>query len=81
MRVEKVLAILIESGLVYCFLWVCFFRRTNTRIPRVFHQTLQILYLVSAFRVFPEPFFTVMDAVLLFVSVSTPDGVRFVPRR
>ncbi|KAH9979598.1 hypothetical protein BGW80DRAFT_1279200, partial [Lactifluus volemus] len=47
-----VLAILIESGLVYCFLW--------------------ILYLVSAFRVFPEPFFTVMDAVLLFVSGAYP---------
>ena len=32
---------------------------------------LQILYLVSAFRVLPEPGFTVMDAVLLFASVSS----------
>ena len=32
---------------------------------------LQILYLISAFRVLPEPGFTVMDAVLLFASVST----------
>jgi hypothetical protein len=30
----------------------------------------QILYLVSAFRVFPEPGFVVMDSVLLFASVS-----------
>ena len=33
---------------------------------------LQILYLISAFRVLPEPGFTVMDAVLLFASVSSP---------
>ncbi len=32
---------------------------------------LQILYLISAFRVMPEPGFTVMDAVLLFASVSS----------
>ena len=32
---------------------------------------LQILYLISAFRVLPEPGFTVMDAVLLFASVSS----------
>ncbi|KAI0300032.1 hypothetical protein B0F90DRAFT_1817829 [Multifurca ochricompacta] len=51
-RVEKVLALLIESGFVYCCLW--------------------ILYLISAFRVFPEPGFTVMDAVLLFASGSYP---------
>lgn len=52
MRVEKVFALLIESGFVYCCLW--------------------ILYLISAFRVFPEPGFIVMDSVLLFVSGSYP---------
>ncbi|KAI0273921.1 hypothetical protein BGY98DRAFT_997854 [Russula aff. rugulosa BPL654] len=52
MRVEKVFALLIESGFVYCCLW--------------------ILYLISAFRVFPEPGFIVMDSVLLFASGSYP---------
>ncbi|KAF8466078.1 hypothetical protein DFH94DRAFT_698583 [Russula ochroleuca] len=51
-RVEKIFALLIESGFLYCCLW--------------------ILYLISAFRVFPEPGFTVMDSVLLFVSGSYP---------
>ncbi|KAI0259765.1 hypothetical protein BC834DRAFT_600802 [Gloeopeniophorella convolvens] len=51
-RVEKILALLIESGFVYCCLW--------------------ILYLISAFRVFPEPGFTIMDAVLLFASGLYP---------
>ena len=31
--------------------------------------TLQILYLISAFQVFPKPGFAVMDAVLPYVSV------------
>ncbi len=31
----------------------------------------QILYLISAFRVMPEPGFTVMDSVLLFASVGS----------
>ncbi|KAH9058116.1 hypothetical protein EDB87DRAFT_952879 [Lactarius vividus] len=52
MRVERVFALLIESGFVYCCLW--------------------ILYLISAFRVMPEPGFTVMDAVLLFTSGLYP---------
>ncbi|KAF8266937.1 hypothetical protein EI94DRAFT_1802332 [Lactarius quietus] len=51
-RVERVFALLIESGFVYCCLW--------------------ILYLISAFRVLPEPGFTVMDAVLLFASGLYP---------
>ncbi|KAI0259774.1 hypothetical protein BC834DRAFT_1035748 [Gloeopeniophorella convolvens] len=51
-RIEKLFALLIESGFVYCCLW--------------------ILYLISAFRVFPEPGFTVMDAVLLYVSGLYP---------
>jgi len=52
MKVEKVLALLIESGFLYCCLWV--------------------LYLISAFRVFPEPGFAVMDSVLLFASGAYP---------
>jgi hypothetical protein len=36
-----------------------------------FTALLQIFYLISAFHVLPEPGFTVMDAVLLFVAVSS----------
>ncbi|KAI0287748.1 hypothetical protein BC826DRAFT_1042313 [Russula brevipes] len=52
MRVEKVLALLIESGFVYCCIW--------------------ILYIISMFPVFPEPGFTVMDSILVFVAGSYP---------
>ncbi|KAI0300036.1 hypothetical protein B0F90DRAFT_1726140 [Multifurca ochricompacta] len=48
-RTENVFAMLIESGFVYCWIW--------------------ILYLISTFRVLPDPGFAVMDAVLLYVSV------------
>ena len=41
---------------------------------------MQILYLVAAFRVFPEPGFTVMDSVLLFASVSPVGESTGVPR-
>ncbi|KAH9032256.1 hypothetical protein EDB85DRAFT_2289811 [Lactarius pseudohatsudake] len=51
-RVERVFVLLIESGFLYCCLW--------------------ILYSISAFRVMPEPGFTVMDAVLLFAAGLYP---------
>ena len=76
MRVEKVFALLIESGFVYCCLWVCSISeqtgllRTHLLTSTYYHTAAQILYLISAFRVFPEPGFTVMDSVLLFTSVS-----------
>ncbi len=35
----------------------------------------QILYLISAFRVIPDPGFTVMEHVLLFISVSSAADV------
>jgi hypothetical protein len=73
MRVEKVFALLIESGFVYCCLWVCIradWCNSLTYALTYYHTAPQILYLVSAFRVFPEPGFIVMDSVLLFVSVS-----------
>ena len=70
-RVEKVFALLIESGFVYCCLWVGIKAAERIYTCRRGLTTLtQILYLVSAFRVFPEPGFTVMDSVLLFASVS-----------
>jgi len=51
-RVDRVFALLIESGFIYCCIW--------------------ILYVISAFQVLPDPGFTVMDAVLLFVSGLYP---------
>ncbi|KAH9173222.1 hypothetical protein EDB89DRAFT_2228935 [Lactarius sanguifluus] len=51
-RVDRVFALLIESGFIYCCLW--------------------IVYLISAFNVMPNPGFTVMNNVLLFVSGLYP---------
>ncbi|KAI9450470.1 hypothetical protein BJY52DRAFT_176724 [Lactarius psammicola] len=51
-RVERVFALLIESGFLYCCPW--------------------ILYLISAFNVIPEPGFTVLYDVLLFISGLYP---------
>jgi hypothetical protein len=36
----------------------------------VFMTLMQILYLISVYRVFPEPGFTVMDSILVFVAVG-----------
>ncbi|KAH9995256.1 hypothetical protein BJV77DRAFT_1066347 [Russula vinacea] len=47
----------------------------SIRVEKIFALLIEsgfILYLISAFRVFPEPGFTVMDSVLLFVSGSYP---------
>jgi len=51
-RAEKIFALVVESGFVYCCVW--------------------ILYLISAFHVFPKPGFAVMDAVLPYVSGLYP---------
>jgi hypothetical protein len=71
MRVEKVLALLIESGFVYCCIWVCATTAegTNTCVE-AFITLMQILYIISVFGVFPEPGFTVMDSILVFVAVG-----------
>jgi hypothetical protein len=39
--------------------------------PRGLYQTIQILYLIAAFGVIPDPFATAMDEALLFAPVST----------
>ena len=62
----------IESGFVYCCLWVCphhqkYLKRVHLRFVS------QIFYLVSAFPMLPKQWFTVMNSSLLFVSV------RYVP--
>ncbi|KAI9450397.1 hypothetical protein BJY52DRAFT_1215517 [Lactarius psammicola] len=54
-RVERVFALLIESGFIYCCPW--------------------ILYLISAFNVIPEPGFSVMDRILVFVSGLYPTAI------
>ncbi|KAI9439086.1 hypothetical protein H4582DRAFT_112939 [Lactarius indigo] len=51
-RVERVFTLLIESGFIYCCLWV--------------------LYLLSVFSVIPQPGFTIMEHMLLFVSGLYP---------
>ena len=71
MRVDRVFALLIESGFIYCCIWVCPTSRSVDAQRSGFTAQLQILYLISAFQVLPDPGFTVMDAVLLFISVST----------
>jgi len=51
-RVEKVLAMLVESGFVYCCIWV--------------------LYLISTYRVLPDPWFAIMNASLVYFSGLYP---------
>ena len=61
---------LIESGFVYCCLWVC--PPTSRSVEKGFTCAAlsQIFYLISAFHVLPKPgVFIVMDAVLVFLPV------------
>ncbi|KAN0103693.1 hypothetical protein V8E52_011718 [Russula decolorans] len=51
-RVEKVLAMLVESGFVYCCIWV--------------------LYLISTYRVLPDPWFAILNASLVYFSGLYP---------
>ena len=72
-KTEKIFALVIESGFAYCCIWVRSFLLKNKQTK--FHTLvltcvrIQILYLISAFHVFPKPGFAVMDAVLPYVSV------------
>ena len=66
MRVDRVFALLIESGLIYCCVWV---RPTSRRVnaaTEVLTIVLQILYWISTFGALPNPGLT----VIAFVSVS-----------
>ncbi|KAI0054213.1 hypothetical protein BV25DRAFT_1833726, partial [Artomyces pyxidatus] len=51
-KVEKILALLVESGVVYCVMW--------------------ILYVLAAFRVFPNPGPSIMDGIMVQVSGIYP---------
>jgi hypothetical protein len=75
-RFEKVVAMLVESGFVYCCIWVrrfslfFFFLNFSETHP---WADKQVLYLISTYRIFPDPWFAVMNASLVYFSVrSTP---------
>jgi hypothetical protein len=75
MRVEKVLALLVESGFVYCCVWVCIIvaESESTYVcgrDSRFTILIQILYPISAFEILPEPGPIVIQSLLLFVVVS-----------
>jgi hypothetical protein len=63
---------LVESGFAYCCIWV----RRRSFFPEVFPVLIrvdtQVLYLISTYRVLPDPWFVVMNASLLYISVRTP---------
>ena len=67
LRVDRVFALLIESGFIYCCIWVC----APFILADGFAELFQILYVISAFQVMSNLGFIVMDAVLLFISVSS----------
>ncbi|KAI0808383.1 hypothetical protein C8Q74DRAFT_1187428, partial [Fomes fomentarius] len=43
-RAEKVLALLVESGIAYCFLWVCLVSLLSGAIPQSFLQMFMVIY-------------------------------------
>ncbi|KAH9960353.1 hypothetical protein BGW80DRAFT_1256219 [Lactifluus volemus] len=61
-RVEKILAILIESG-------------SFTAVSRGFHQTTQIVYLIAGLGVFPEPFSSATQFALLVLLGAYPTSI------
>ena len=77
MRGDRVFAMLIESGFLYCCLWVC--PPTSRSAPKWFTCVAfsQIFYLISVFGVLPEIAFAVMGSGLLFVSVCVPPFCKF----
>jgi sterol desaturase/sphingolipid hydroxylase (fatty acid hydroxylase superfamily) len=62
-RVDRVFALLIESGFIYCCIWVC----PTSTLAEGLTALLQIFYLISAFGVLPQPDFI----IIVFISVST----------
>jgi len=75
-KFEKVVAMLVESGFVYCCIWVrplfavFFFLNFSETHP---WADKQVLYLISTYRILPDPWFAVMNASLVYFSVrSTP---------
>jgi hypothetical protein len=68
-RLEKILALLIESGFAYCLLWVFspFLALCGSSTEWVF--SLQMFYLLSAFSILPGAGTYIVNIVMLFVSV------------
>ena len=65
MKIERVFALLIESGVIYCCVWVCPEISSQKGSPYYF----QILFWISMMGLLPSPGLTPM----VFVSVSTVD--------
>ncbi|KAH8991857.1 hypothetical protein EDB86DRAFT_2933376 [Lactarius hatsudake] len=61
-RVDRVFALLIESGFIYCCLWVCP-APISVYACRRAHCAISDCILISAFNVMPNPGFTVMNNV------------------
>jgi hypothetical protein len=71
-RVDRVFALLIESGLIYCCIWVC--PTSGVVIEEGFTTLFQIIYCTSTFGVLPSTSFT----LIVFVSVSIAHGFLLV---
>ena len=67
MRVDRVFALLIESGFIYCCIWVC----PTAKLTARFTILLQIISWISAFGVLSGIGTIVVDDVLLYIAVST----------
>jgi hypothetical protein len=71
-RVEKVLVLLIESGFVYCMLWVIAFwslSMAQSHTQNTKWHALQTLYMLSAFGILPGSGSYVVNVVMLYISV------------
>jgi hypothetical protein len=71
---------LVESGFVYCCIWVrhlfvLFFSIFFPKLIRCLGDT-QVLYLISTYRVLPDPWFAVLNASLVYISVRKPHFPR-----
>jgi hypothetical protein len=75
-RVEKVLALLIESGFVYCLLWVFAFWPFHGSLAMTKWHLLQMFYLLSAFSILPGAGSYIVNLGMLFMSVRTLGVVR-----
>jgi hypothetical protein len=71
-RVEKVLVLLIESGFVYCMLWVIAswsLSMAQSHTQNTKWHALQTLYMLSAFSILPGSGSYVVNMVMLYISV------------
>ncbi|KAF8264776.1 hypothetical protein EI94DRAFT_1787843 [Lactarius quietus] len=62
-RTDRIFALFIESGLIYCCIWVCPTSRSVNARGKGYTKLLQVFYLISLFGVIPNPGFTLMALV------------------